>query len=147
MSSRKEVEILLVEDNPNDVELMLRALERKSIENKLLVVKDGVEALKFIFSRSTHACRKNGKNPKVIFLDLKLPKVDGFDVLRQIKSDEKTKSIPVVVFTSSMEEKDIVECYQLGVNSYAVKPMDFDDYASSVGKIARYWLHVNQTVR
>ena len=146
MSRRKEVEILIVEDDPNDVELMLRALERERIENKLLVVKDGVEALTYIFNRSTHAYRKNGKKLKFIFLDLKLPKVDGFDVLRQIKSNEKTKSIPVVVFTSSMEEKDIVKCYQLGVNSYTVKPMDFDDYASSVGKIVRYWLNINETV-
>lgn len=146
MSSRKEVEILIVEDDPNDVELILRALEREGIDNKLLVVKDGVEALAFIFSRSPYAYRKNEKNPKIIFLDLKLPKVDGFDVLSQIKSDEKTKSVPVVVFTSSMEEKDIVKCYKLGANSYTVKPMDFDDYASSVGKTVRYWLNVNETV-
>src|SRR5258706_365495 len=120
------VEILLVEDNPNDVELTLRALKKHNLENKVFVVNDGEEALAFIFATGKYATRDVNFPPKVIFLDLKLPKVNGLEVLKKVKSEEKTKTIPVVVITSSQETQDVKECYQLGVNSFIQKPIEFD---------------------
>lgn len=142
-----EVEILLVEDNPNDVELTLRALKKRNLANKVHVVRDGAEALEFIFSTGTYAERDINHMPKVILLDLKLPKVDGLEVLRIVKSDERTKVIPVVVLTSSKEESDLVESYRLGANSYITKPVDFDKFAQTVSEMGLYWLLVNQPPR
>ncbi len=138
------VEILLVEDNPNDVELTLRVLQKNNISNRLHVVRDGAEALEFIFCTGAHAARNVENSPKVILLDLKLPKVDGLDVLRQIKADLRTKTIPVVVLTSSREERDIVESYRLGTNSYIVKPVDFEQFTEAVRQLGLYWLLLNQ---
>ncbi|MCZ6451277.1 MAG: response regulator, partial [Deltaproteobacteria bacterium] len=119
------VEILLVEDNPNDVELTLHAIRKNHISNRIHVVRDGAEALEFIFCTGAYAERKIQETPKMILLDLKLPKVDGLEVLQRIKADPRTRATPVVVLTSSREERDVVESYRLGVNSYIVKPVDF----------------------
>ncbi|MER3446493.1 MAG: two-component system response regulator [Candidatus Dadabacteria bacterium] len=143
--SVNEVEILLVEDNPNDVELTLRALKKHNLTNRMHVAKDGTEALDFIFATGAYAGRDINHHPRVILLDLKLPKVDGLEVLARVKSDERTRVIPVVVLTSSREEKDIVESYKLGVNSYIVKPVDFDKFVQSVSELGLYWLLLNQT--
>jgi CheY-like chemotaxis protein len=145
--SANEVEILLVEDNPSDVELTLRALKRRNLANKVHVVKDGAEALDFIFATGAYINRDIDNPPKVVLLDLKLPKVDGLEVLRRIKSDKRTKVIPVVVLTSSREEKDIVESYKLGVNSYIVKPVDFDKFVQGISELGLYWLLLNQPPR
>ncbi len=142
-----EIEILLVEDNPTDIELTLRALKKRNLANKVHVVKDGAEALEFIFGTGTYAERDINRIPKVILLDLKLPKVDGLEVLRRVKSDERTKVIPVVVLTSSKEERDMVESYKLGANSYITKPVDFDKFAQTVSEMGFYWLLVNQPPR
>jgi CheY-like chemotaxis protein len=139
-----EVEILLVEDNPNDVELTLRALKKNNLTNKMHVVKDGAEALEYIFATGAYASRDINHHPRVILLDLKLPKVDGLEVLRQLKSDERTKVIPVVVLTSSKEERDLVESYKLGANSYIAKPVDFDNFVKAVAELGLYWLLLNQ---
>jgi two-component system response regulator len=147
MTATNEVEILLVEDNPNDVELTLRALKKHNLANKVHVVKDGVEALEYIFANGAYNRRRIEDHPKVILLDLKLPKVDGLEVLRQIKSDERTKVIPVVVLTSSKEERDMVESYKLGANSYITKPVDFDKFVESVSELGLYWLLLNQPPR
>lgn len=144
MEELREVEILLVEDNPNDAELAIRALKKHNLANKVHIAKDGVEALDFIFGTGSYADRDVNDKPKVVFLDLKLPKIDGLDVLRKIKSDERTKTIPVVVLTSSTEERDIIESYQLGVNSYIVKPIDFDKFVDAVSELGLYWLLLNQ---
>ena len=138
------IEILLVEDNPRDVEMTVRALKKQNLANKLHVVKDGAEALDFIYTRGSYADRDPNHVPKVILLDLKLPKVSGLEVLRTIKEDEQTKTIPVVVLTSSQEEKDMVESYRLGVNSYIVKPVDFDKFVEAVSEIGLYWLLINK---
>ena len=137
------VEILFVEDNPNDIELTLRALKKQNLANEVHVVRDGAEALDFLFSKGAYSKRKIENGPKLVLLDLKLPKVDGLEVLRKIKSDERTKVIPVVVLTSSREERDIVESYKLGVNSYMVKPVDFDKFIGSVSELGLYWLVCN----
>jgi CheY-like chemotaxis protein len=147
MAPTNEVEILLVEDNPNDVELTLRALKKNNLTNKVHVVKDGAEALEYIFANGAYAHRKIEHHPRVILLDLKLPKVDGLEVLRQIKSDERTKVIPVVVLTSSKEERDLVESYKLGANSYIAKPVDFDSFVKAVAELGLYWLLLNQPPR
>jgi CheY-like chemotaxis protein len=144
MTITNEVEILLVEDNPNDVELTLRALKKHNITNNVHVVKDGAEALEYIFATGAYASRDINHNPKVILLDLKLPKVDGIEVLRRIKSDERTKVIPVVVLTSSKEERDLVQSYKLGANSYITKPVDFESFVKSVAELGLYWLLLNQ---
>ena len=138
------VEILLVEDNPNDVEMALRAFKKNKLANSIFVVEDGEEALDFIFTKGNFADREEKNLPKIILLDLKLPKVDGLEVLREIKGDENTKVIPVVVLTSSKEESDIVESYKLGVNSYIVKPVDFDKFVNTVRDLGFYWLLLNQ---
>lgn len=140
----QDVDILLVEDNPHDVELTLRALDKHNLANKVVVARDGAEALDFIFGTGAHADREVTDRPKVVLLDLKLPKVDGLEVLRRIKSDKRTKVIPVVVLTSSQEERDIVESYELGVNSYMVKPVDFDQFIKCVSELGLYWLVCNK---
>jgi CheY-like chemotaxis protein len=144
MTNLNEIEILLVEDNPNDVEMTLRALKKHNLANKVHVVKDGAEALDYLFANNSYADRDLTQSPKVVLLDLKLPKVDGLEVLRQIKSDERTKMIPVVVLTSSREERDMIESYKLGVNSYIVKPVDFDKFLDAVGELGLYWLLLNE---
>jgi len=140
--SYKDVEILLVEDNPHDVELTLRALKKHNLANKVQVVKDGAEALDFIFNTGSFAGQTN--HLKVILLDLKLPKVSGLEVLQRLKDDERTRTIPVVVLTSSHEDRDIEECYRLGVNSYVVKPVEFESFAKTVAEMGFYWLLVNK---
>jgi two-component system response regulator len=147
MTDINEVEILLVEDNPNDEELTLRALRKHNLANRVHVVRDGAEALEFIFATGAYTDRKVENGPKVILLDLKLPKVDGLEVLRRVKSDERTKATPVVVLTSSREERDVVESYKLGVNSYMVKPVDFDQFIQAVSQLGLYWLLLNQPPR
>ncbi|HEY9044918.1 MAG TPA: response regulator [Ohtaekwangia sp.] len=132
------VEILLVEDNPDDAELTIRALKKHNLANNLLHLQDGEEALNFIFSSDISAM------PKIILLDIKMPKVDGIEVLRKIKSDEQRKIIPVVVLTSSKEERDIIETYKLGVNAYIVKPVAFEKFVSAVSEIGFFWLILNQ---
>ena len=141
----EDAEILLVEDNPNDVELTLRALQKQNLDSKVFVVRDGAEALDYIFATGNYASRKIEARPKVVFLDLKLPKVDGIEVLRKIKSDERTRSMPVVMLTSSQEERDVTESYRLGVNSYIVKPVDFEQFTDAVQKLGFYWLLLNQS--
>ena len=142
-----EVEILLVEDNPNDAELTIRALKKQHLANNLVRVKDGEEALDFVFATGPYAGRKIENGPKVILLDLKLPKVDGLEVLRRLKSDDRTKIIPVVVLTSSKEEQDVVNSYKLGVNSYILKPVDFEKFSNAVIDLGLYWLLLNQPPR
>jgi CheY-like chemotaxis protein len=144
MSDTHEVEILLVEDNPDDLDMALHALRKMNLANHIHIARDGVEALDYIFCRNQHEGRKIEHAPKVILLDLKLPKVDGLEVLRSIKADPRTKSIPVVVLTSSREQRDVVESYKLGVNSYIVKPVNFTQFAEAVQKIGLYWLLINQ---
>ena len=139
-----DVEILLVEDNPNDVKLALRAFQKHRIANHVQVVRDGAEALEFIFCTDRFADRQIENRPKVILLDLKLPLVDGIEVLRRIKADQRTQMIPVVIMTSSKEETDVVESYKLGVNSYIVKPVDFDQFTEVVRQLGYYWLLLNQ---
>jgi len=140
----KEVEILLVEDNPTDAELAIRALKKNNFANKLVWVKDGAEALDFLFASGAYSGRQVTNGPKVILLDLRLPKVDGMEVLRRIKDDERTRIIPVVVLTSSTEDIDVAESYQLGVNSYISKPLEFDQFAKTVSELGLYWLLVNR---
>jgi two-component system response regulator len=140
-----EVEILLVEDNINDAELTIRSLKKINLANNLFHVKDGEEALDFVFARGDYASRQTNNKPKVILLDIKMPKVDGIEVLRQIKSNELTKVIPVVIMTSSKEEQDIVTSYNLGVNGYVVKPVNFDAFAKAICDLGLYWLIVNQS--
>ncbi|MCH7912569.1 MAG: response regulator [Deltaproteobacteria bacterium] len=141
------VEILLVEDNPNDVELTLHAIRKNHISNRIHVVRDGAEALEFIFCTGAYAERKIQETPKVILLDLKLPKVDGLEVLQRIKADPRTRATPVVVLTSSREERDVVESYRLGVNSYIVKPVDFKKFTEAVQQMGLYWLLLNQPLQ
>lgn len=138
------VEILLVEDNPNDVKLAMHAFKTHHIANHVQVVRDGAEALEFIFCTDRYADRRIENGPKMILLDLKLPLVDGIEVLRRTKADPRTCSIPVVVMTSSREDRDIVESYKLGVNSYIVKPVDFGQFTDAVKQLGYYWLLLNQ---
>jgi len=139
----KEVEVLLVEDNPTDAELCIRALKKSNLANKLVWVKDGAEALDFIFAKGAYSGRNGLSVPKVILLDLRLPKVDGMEVLRQIKADQRTRTIPVVVLTSSKEDRDVAQSYQLGVNSFISKPVEFDEFAKTVSELGLYWLLMN----
>ncbi len=141
------VDILLVEDNPHDQELALRALRQRNLGQRVLVVPDGARALDFLFATGAYVHRSKERQPKLVLLDLKLPKVDGLEVLRQIKMDERTKMIPVVVLTSSREERDILESYKLGVNSYLVKPVDFDQFVACVSEVGFYWLVCNEPPR
>jgi len=142
----QKVEVLLVEDNPHDAEMTIRALKKVNLANRLIHVKDGAEALDFIFSRGIYADRHAEDKPKVILLDIKMPKVDGIEVLRQLKSNDSTKTIPVVIMTSSKEEQDIITSYNLGVNSYVVKPVDFEGFAKAVSELGFYWLITNQII-
>jgi len=144
MTHLEDVEILLVEDNPNDVELTLRALQKQNLASKVFVVRDGAEALEFLFATGVYAERKIDDHPKVILLDLKLPKVDGIEVLRKIKTDPRTKNTPVVMLTSSQEERDVMESYRLGVNSYIVKPVDFSNFVHAVSELGMYWGILNK---
>jgi len=140
----KEIEILLVEDNASDAEMTIDALSQNNLANKLLHVKDGAEALDFIFAEGNYADRQITDKPKVILLDLKMPKVNGIEVLQKIRSYERTKNIPVVVLTSSKEDPDIKKCYDLGVNSYVVKPVEFDAFQKAISELGLYWMIVNQ---
>ena len=137
-----EVEIVLVEDNPNDAELIVRVLKKQNLTNKFVVLKDGAEALEFLLGESGgHSAEKI---PKVVLLDLKLPKINGIEVLRRMKEDERTKNIPVVVLTSSTETRDIKDAYGLGVNSYVSKPIKFEEFAKVVAELGMYWLMLNK---
>jgi len=144
MDKFEKVDILLVEDNPTDAELTMRALRKGNLANQITWVKDGAEALEFIFRSGAYAGRPD-QNPRLILLDLKLPKVDGIEVLKQLKADDRTRAIPVVMVTSSQEGRDITESYKLGVNSYVVKPVEFDAFSETVAKAGFYWMLVNKT--
>ena len=144
MPDNEPVEILLVEDNPNDVELALHALKKNKVSNRVHVVRDGEEALDFIFGKDSSSGGTSEQRPKMILLDLKLPKVDGLEVLRRLKGDPTTRSIPVIILTSSREEQDIVESYDLGANSYIVKPVDFQQFTEAVRQLGLYWMVMNQ---
>jgi two-component system response regulator len=137
------IDILLVEDNLSDAEMTVHALAKNHLANKLLHVKDGAEALDFLFANGKYADRQMDHKPKVILLDLKMPKVNGIEVLRAIRADERTRTIPVVVLTSSKEDPDIRQCYNLGVNSYVVKPVEFDDFQKAISGLGLYWMIVN----
>lgn len=137
-------EVLLVEDNPSDAELTIRVLKEKRVANSLYWVKDGEEALDYIFCKGKYQSRDINITPKVILLDLKLPKINGIEVLTQIKADERTKTIPVVMVTSSQENSDLEKCYTLGANSYIVKPVDFENFVAALSAVGLYWLAVNK---
>ena len=139
-----ELEILLIEDNMSDAELAMRALKKKNLANQLIHLKDGAEALDFIFAKGEYADRDVANTPKMILLDLKMPKIDGIEVLRRIKDDERTRRIPVIVLTSSNEDPDIKRCYELGANSYIVKPVEFDGFLDSVTEVGFYWMLLNK---
>ena len=143
MNPANIVEILIVEDNQQDLDLALRALRKANLANRVHIARDGEEAQQFIFCEGPHAGRKVEDGPKVILLDLKLPKIDGLEVLKRIKSDPRTQLIPVIVLTSSKEQSDVVESYHLGVNSYIVKPVNFEQFSETVQKLGLYWLLLN----
>ena len=140
----KEPVILLVEDNADDEALTMRALKKNNITNKIVVARDGVEALDYLFARGNHAARDTGVQPAVILLDLKLPKLDGFEVLRALRADIRTKLLPVVILTSSKEQQDIANGYNLGANSYVRKPVDFQQFVEAVRQLGLYWLVINE---
>ena len=144
MNTPNQTEILLVEDSQDDLDMTLRALRKANMANHIEVARDGVEALDFIFCEGAHAARKIENIPKLIMLDLKLPKIDGMEVLKRIKGDPRTKMIPVVMLTSSKEQNDVIRSYGLGGNSYIVKPVDFESFAEAVQKLGMYWLLLNQ---
>ncbi|HTA26280.1 MAG TPA: response regulator [Bacteroidia bacterium] len=141
-----EVEILLVEDNPDDAEMTIRALRKKNLSNNIIHLNDGAVALDFIFGTGQYEGRDISKKPKLIMLDLKMPKVSGIEVLEKLKSKDSTKTIPVVVLTSSKEDPDIQKCYKLGANSYIVKPVDFDAFQNTIAELGLYWLLLNQPI-
>ena len=144
MMTHEPLEILLVEDDPNDVELTLHSLSRHHLANNIHIVRDGAEALEYLFCTGAYVSRNTTHGPQVVLLDLKLPKVDGLEVLRRIKDDPRTKTMPVVVLTSSREERDVTEAYRLGVNSYIVKPVDFEQFTEAVRQLGLYWLLLNE---
>jgi two-component system, response regulator len=145
MTTHEEIEILFIEDNPHEAELTIRSLKKHNLANKLKHIDDGVEALDFIYARGIYKDRNNSQpRPRMIILDLKLPKVDGLEILKQLKTHEDTKSIPVVVLTSSKEESDMVESYRLGANSYIVKPVNFESFSKAVAELGLYWMILNQ---
>ena len=143
MSELKEVEILLVEDSPHDAEMTLRALRKRNLGNRVFHVKDGQEALDWIFCRGEYEHREANQYPKVVLLDLKMPKVDGLEVLQALRCDERTRLLPVVIMTSSQEQSDLVSSYKSGVNSYIVKPLEFDAFSAAVAELGQYWLLLN----
>lgn len=145
MEDLNPVDILIVEDNPNDAELTIRALKKQNLANNLYLVEDGAEALDFVFCRGKYEQRQFSKPLKVIFLDLKLPKISGLEVLREIKSNPMTKKLPVVIVTSSKEDPDIKTAYELGANSYVVKPVDFDGFINALSNTGLFWLLVNES--
>lgn len=140
---QKDVQILLVEDNRSDAALTIRALNKHNLANNLVHLIDGAQALEFLFATGEYEARNIQNKPKVIFLDLKMPKVSGLEVLREIKKDDRTKLIPVVMMTSSQEEQDIIESHKLGVNSYVVKPLGFENFSKTIADLGFYWLIVN----
>ncbi len=144
MSQFDALEILIVEDNPNDAELMTRAFKKHNLGNNLIVVEDGAEALEFLFGRGKFAQRNPMNQPKVILLDVKLPKVSGFEVLQEIRADSRTRTVPVVMMTSSHEDPDVRKAYELGANSCVVKPVEFDAFVQATSRIGLYWLLVNR---
>ena len=144
MTGHSEVEILLVEDNPSDVELTLRALKARNLANQVFVARDGAEALEFFFGEQSHPLRDIGVTPRVILLDLKLPKVDGFEVLRRVRCNEATKLLPVVILTTSNEDQDRIRGYGLGANSFVRKPVEFDKFIEAVRQLGLYWLILNE---
>ena len=144
MESFEQVDILLAEDSPEDAEMTQRALRKHNLGNRFYWVKDGAEALDFLFCSGAYAGREPSRPPKLLLLDIKMPRVDGIEVLRQVKADERTRLVPVVVMTSSNEERDVVESYRLGVNSYIVKPVDFGAFIEVVAKIGLYWVLTNR---
>ena len=141
----REAEIVFVEDNPHDMEMIVESLRDQNLGNRVAVLKDGAEALEYFFGPDSISDLSSSKAPKVVVLDLKLPKVNGLEVLRQLKSDNRTRDIPIVIFTSSDEECDRIESYRMGANSYAVKPLDSDQFARVVSEIGRYWLFLNKS--
>jgi two-component system response regulator len=147
MEDFNAVEILIVEDNPRDAELTLRALKKNNLANCVLIARDGAEALDFFFCRGRFEKRNFTNPPKVVLLDLKLPKVSGLEVLRAVKADERTSHIPIVVVTSSKQEPDMVEAYKLGANSYVVKPVDFDQFLNAMSNLGMYWLLINEPLK
>jgi two-component system response regulator len=147
MEDFNAVEILIVEDNPCDSELTLRALRKNNLANNVLIAEDGAEALDFLFCRKKFDHRTFTNPPKVVLLDLKLPKISGLDVLRAVKKDERTLHIPIVIVTSSKEEPDMAEAYHLGANSYVVKPVDFDQFINAMSSLGLYWLLVNEPLK
>jgi two-component system, response regulator len=140
----KAIEVLLVEDNASDAEMTILALNKNNLANKLLHVKDGAAALDFLFAEGEYADRQMENNPRIILLDLKMPKISGIEVLQKMRADERTKTIPVVVLTSSKEDPDIKKCYEMGVNSYVVKPVEFDEFQKAISELGLYWMIVNQ---
>lgn len=147
MDDQIAVEILLVEDNPRDAELTIRALKKKNLANRLFHVEDGVEALDFLFGRGKYSERDIADTPKVVLLDLKLPRINGLEVLSTIKADKRTQTIPVVIVTSSAEDPDIQTAYQLGANSYVLKPVQFEPFIEAMSKVGIYWLMVNHPLK
>jgi CheY-like chemotaxis protein len=147
MTDSAGLEILLVEDNPDDAELTLRALRNRKLANRIVWVRNGADALDFVFRRGAHAGRPAAENPRLILLDLNLPKVSGIEVLARIKSDPETRRLPVVVLSSSTQDKDVVDSYNLGVNSYVSKPVQFEEFARVVGELGMYWLLLNRPPR
>jgi CheY-like chemotaxis protein len=144
MSSSSQVEILIVEDNPHDLEMTMRGLQKARLVNHVHVARDGEEALDFVFCEGAHAGRAMSDQPKMILLDLKLPKIDGLEVLARLKADPRTRSIPVVMLTSSQEQSDLLASYQNGVNSYIVKPVNFEAFVQAVAELGMYWMMLNE---
>lgn len=147
MNSTNEIEILLVEDNLSDAELTIRALKKKNLANRLIHLTNGAEALDFLFGKGKYSDRNVSNLPKVVLLDLKMPKIDGLEVLEKIRADQRTKTIPVVILTSSKEDPDIEASYALGANSYIVKPVEFDNFVKAVSDLGLYWLLLNQVAQ
>jgi two-component system response regulator len=147
MNDQNAVEILLIEDNPRDAELTMRALRKNNLANNVLIAEDGEEALDFFFCRGKYENRNISTPPRVVLLDLKLPKVSGLEVLKIVKSDNRTANIPIVVITSSRQEPDIMEAYKMGANSYVVKPVDFDQFINAMSSLGLYWLLVNEPLK
>jgi two-component system response regulator len=142
--AKDERDILLVEDNPDDIELTMRAFKKSMVSNKVVVARDGVEALDYLFRSGMHKGRNPGRNPSLVLLDLKLPRVDGLEVLKRMRNDDRTRTVPVVILTSSREETDVLNGYSSGANSYVRKPISFEEFVKTVADLAQYWLSVNE---